>query len=75
MFVERGKVTHIEGYDPYSYYGSSDAVRRSLYIDDVLYTISSGSIISSDLSDLDNRLGEVVLPGDGNRHVYPVMAE
>ena len=74
-FVERGTVTHSEGYDPYSYYGSSDAVRRSLYIDDVLYTISPGSIISSDLSDLDNRLGEVVLPGDGNRHVYPVMAE
>lgn len=74
-FVERGTVTHSEGYDPYSYYGSSDAVRRSLYIDDVLYTISSGSIISSDLSDLEKRLGEVVLPGDGYRYVYPVMAE
>jgi inhibitor of cysteine peptidase len=73
-FVERGTVTHSEGGDPYSYYGSSDAVRRSLYIDDVLYTISSRSIIASNLSDLNDRLGEVELPGGGTyRDGYPML--
>ena len=72
-FVKRGTVTHSEGGEPYSYYGSSDAVRRSLYIDDVLYTISSKSIIASDLMDLNDRLGEVELPGSRYQDWYPPM--
>ena len=75
-FVKKGTVTHHVGGEPYYYYGSSDAVRRSLYIEDILYTISSKSIILSDLGDLTEKVNEVDLPGGSvYRDVYPMMVE
>jgi inhibitor of cysteine peptidase len=53
----KGKITHIE--DPtyleqgYYYYYSPFSVERSLYIDNVLYTISNAKIQMNDLENLD----------------------
>jgi len=68
----RGKITHVENItDPeqgYYYYYSPFAVERSLYIDDVLYTISQAKIKMNNLENLDY-INEVKLPvesGDGS---------
>lgn len=52
------------------YYGSSDTVRRSLYLDNVLYTISSSKVVMTSLDDYSN-LGTLALPYE--RDEYPVM--
>jgi uncharacterized secreted protein with C-terminal beta-propeller domain len=68
----RGKITHIENIaDPgqgYYYYYSPFAVERTLYIGDVLYTISEAKIKMNSLENLDY-INEVKLPvesGDGS---------
>ncbi len=48
--------------------GSSDKVRRSLYIGSVLYTISGQKIVMSDLGDLGKPIGEVALST-----YYPIL--
>ena len=53
-FVLKGTVTH---YD--NYYGPQNPVKRSLYIDQTLYTMSEGKIVMSDLAHSLNRLNEV----------------
>jgi inhibitor of cysteine peptidase len=58
----KGTVEH--GDDSGGYYGS-DAVRRSLYIGNFLYTISTKKIVMSDLNDLGRPIGEIYLPGQG----------
>jgi len=61
----RGRVTHID--DPQAFlksgywFESELSVERSLYIDDVLYTISGGMIKMNDLTDL-SEVGRVELP-------------
>ena len=61
----RGRITHVENItDPeqgYYYYYSPFAVERSLYIDDVLYTISEAKIMMNNLENLDY-ISEVALP-------------
>ena len=59
----RGRITHIEDIaDPeYYYYYSPFAVERSLYIEDVLYTISQAKIKMNSLEDL-AYINEVELP-------------
>jgi inhibitor of cysteine peptidase len=74
-FIKKGTVTHRTNPDAYYYWNSPDAVKRSLYIGNVLYTISSGSVIMTDLNDLSNRLNEVDLPDDCGMGVYPMMVE
>jgi uncharacterized secreted protein with C-terminal beta-propeller domain len=63
--AEKGKITHVENIaDPeqeYYYYYSPFAVERSLYIDDVLYTISQAKIKMNSLDNLDY-INEVELP-------------
>jgi len=52
----RGGITHYEdGFDVdnYRYYDALNDVKRSLYIDDVLYTISNGKMKMNDLDTLD----------------------
>ena len=71
-FTIRGKVTHSADEGPYYYWDSPSSVRRSLYMDDVLYTVSSRSIIMSDLKDLKEQLNEVKLPYEGYGGVYPM---
>ena len=58
-FVLKGKVTHEEKQqDPYYY---APGIRRSLYLDDTLYTISDKKIKANDLSDMDE-IKEIDLP-------------
>lgn len=58
----KGKIAHEsnDSGDQY-WYGGGDYVRRSLYIDSVLYTVSNSKIKANALSDL-NFVGEVKLP-------------
>jgi uncharacterized secreted protein with C-terminal beta-propeller domain len=57
-FALKGRITHMDGTGEmengygYGYYGSSDAVRRSLYIGDYLYTVSEARIKANSLGDL-----------------------
>ena len=73
-FSLRGKVTHNEGdEDQWWYYGSPSAVRRSLYMDDVLYTLSSKLIRMNDLESMDD-LGEIKLPyEEPQQYPYPIL--
>jgi len=61
----RGKITHVENITSpeqgYYYYYSPFAVERSLYIDNVLYTISQAKIKMNSLENLDY-INEVELP-------------
>jgi uncharacterized secreted protein with C-terminal beta-propeller domain len=60
----RGRITHIDGLsEPEQgyYYYSPFSVERSLYIEDVLYTISDAKIKMNDLENLDY-INEVELP-------------
>ncbi|MBI2101684.1 beta-propeller domain-containing protein [Candidatus Woesearchaeota archaeon] len=72
-FEVKGKITHNEGDEQqdYYYYGSPNAVRRSLYMDEVLYTISMGKIKANDLNDIANEIKEVKLPYEKQRYDYP----
>lgn len=74
-FIKKGTITHQMNADAYSYWYSPDTVKRSLYIGNVLYTVSSGSIIMTDLNDLSNRLNEVDLPDTCSPGVYPMRVE
>jgi uncharacterized secreted protein with C-terminal beta-propeller domain len=61
----RGKITHVDNVTDleqgYYYYYSPFAVERSLYIDNVLYTISQAKIKMNNLENLDY-INEVELP-------------
>ncbi|MEK6846736.1 MAG: beta-propeller domain-containing protein [Nanoarchaeota archaeon] len=65
----RGKISHDESTDGSYYYNSY--VRRSLYLDDVLYTISDKKIKANDLNTLDN-IKSLVLPVE-EIEVQPVV--
>ena len=64
--VFRGGITHLEGLDPMSdgYWGPY-SVRRSLYIEDVLYTISDGKVKMNSLQDL-TEINAVELPSQNS---------
>jgi inhibitor of cysteine peptidase len=68
-----GKVSHIDGYDEnyYSWWNSQYAVRRSLFMDDVLYTVSNALVKANSLSSLAD-IREVELPHDNYGYPYPV---
>ena len=71
-FVLRGTVQHGYGDTGYYYYGSSASeVKRSLYIGDVLYTMSSKQIKANPLEDINTTIATIPLPpGDV---LYPVV--
>jgi uncharacterized secreted protein with C-terminal beta-propeller domain len=72
-FTLRGTVEHGTGSDRYYYYGSSaNEVKRSLYIGDVLYTLSSKKILANSLSNINSTIATISLP-DGDDVLYPVM--
>jgi hypothetical protein len=72
-FTLRGTVEHGTGSDRYYYYGSSaNEVKRSLYIGDVLYTLSSKKILANSLANINNTIATISLPG-GDDVLYPVM--
>ena len=62
-FKVKGKISHNEGDEEkgYYYYGSPNSVRRALYMDDVLYTISAAKIEMNDISTVE-KINEVELP-------------
>jgi uncharacterized secreted protein with C-terminal beta-propeller domain len=72
-FVLRGTVEHGTGSDQYYWYGSStNEVKRSLYIDNVLYTLSSRKILANSLSDINTTIATINLQG-GDDVLYPPM--
>ncbi|MGA2912502.1 MAG: beta-propeller domain-containing protein [Methanoregula sp.] len=71
-FTLRGTVQHGTGDNGYYYYGSSTSdVKRSLYIGNVLYTMSSKQIKANSLDDLNTTIATIPLPGAGEVY-YPV---
>ncbi|MDD1680049.1 MAG: beta-propeller domain-containing protein [Methanoregula sp.] len=72
-FVLRGTVEHGTGSNTYYWYGSSqNEVKRSLYIGDVLYTLSTKKILANSLSNINTTITTINLPG-GDDVLYPVM--
>jgi inhibitor of cysteine peptidase len=70
-FGLKGKVTHAQDdEDQNSWYGTPSAVRRSLYMDDTLYTISDSKIVANDLSDV-REISSVKLPYEKPDYGYP----
>ncbi len=66
----KGKVVHFDGRSDYYY---SQQVRRSLYIEDVLYILSPRKVIMTDLEDL-SKLGEITpLYKQDEPYPYPVI--
>jgi len=61
-FTLRGKVRHIRGDTSGDSYWWTGAVMRSLYIDDILYTVSRDLVVASRLSDLKEPVAEIDLP-------------
>jgi inhibitor of cysteine peptidase len=68
-FTLKGKVTHSAEDTSGSYWGARDAVKRSLYIGDDLYTLSSSGIIVTSLPTM-NPVREIPLPAGG--YDYPL---
>ena len=72
-FVLKGTVEHGTGSDRSYWYGSSqNEVKRSLYIGDVLYTLSTKKILANSLSNINTTITTINLPG-GDDVLYPVM--
>jgi inhibitor of cysteine peptidase len=74
-FTLRGTVQHGTGDNGYYYYGGSTSdVKRSLYIGNVLYTMSPKQIKANSLDDINTTLATIPLPGVGDIY-YPVPME
>jgi inhibitor of cysteine peptidase len=72
-FTLRGTVQHGTGTNGYYYYGGSTSdVKRSLYIGNVLYTMSSKQIKANSLDDINTTIATIPLPGVGDVY-YPQM--
>jgi uncharacterized secreted protein with C-terminal beta-propeller domain len=72
-FTLRGTVEHGTGSDRYYSYGSSqNEVKRSLYIGDVLYTLSPKQIKANSLAAINTTISTIPLPGSGDV-LYPPM--
>ena len=66
-----GTVQHGTGDNGYYYYGSSTSdVKRSLYIGNVLYTMSAKQIKANSLDDINTTIATIPLPGTGDVY-YP----
>jgi len=65
----KGKIDHKPNDDKEGYYYSPSAVKRALYMDDVLYTISSSFIKANDLNDLE-LINDIVL---SDLEDYPIV--
>ncbi len=72
-FVLRGTVEHGTAGNGYYWYGSSqNEVKRSLYIGDTLYTLSSAKILANPLSQINTTIATITLEGN-NEVLYPEM--
>jgi len=70
-FTLRGTVEHGADNSTYWYGSSQNEVKRSLYIDNVLYTLSSKKILANPLSDINTTVATINLPGAGDDVLYP----
>jgi hypothetical protein len=70
-FVLKGTVEHSTGAG-YSWYGSPNEVKRSLYIGDTLYTLSQKQILATSLSKINTTVATIKLPGGGDV-LYPEL--
>jgi uncharacterized secreted protein with C-terminal beta-propeller domain len=67
-FKLKGRVSHLDDYEEDMYYWNSPgAVRRSMYMDDVLYTVSAQKIKMNDLDNL-TAINNIDLPFDKNMY-------
>lgn len=67
-FKSRGKISHFDDFEEqYYYWGSPAAVRRSLFMDDVLYTISARKVMMNDLKDI-GEINSIDLPFSKSLH-------
>ncbi|MDD1718425.1 MAG: beta-propeller domain-containing protein [Methanoregulaceae archaeon] len=74
-FALKGTVQHGAGDSGYYYYGSSNSeVKRSLYIGNVLYTMSTKQIKANPLDNINTTIATVPLPGFGDV-LYPEVKE
>lgn len=76
---ERGRITHVTSEEEMNrgyYYGSESIVRRSLFMDDVLYTLSSKVFKANNLNDL-TEVSKLDLPyfSSNNYYDYPMMVK
>jgi inhibitor of cysteine peptidase len=72
-FVLRGTVEHGTGDSGYYWYGSSkNEVKRSLYIGDTLYTLSSAKILANPLDQINKTVATITLDGK-DEVLYPPM--
>ena len=69
-FALKGKIAHEYNVTQNDYYQSQDAVRRALYMDDALYTVSDGEIKATGLATMEE-ISNVKLPV--NPPVYYIM--
>ncbi|MFA4877113.1 MAG: beta-propeller domain-containing protein [Methanoregula sp.] len=72
-FVLRGTIEHGTGGSGYYFYGSSqNEVKRSLYIGDMLYTLSTKKILANPLDRINTTVATIVLNGK-DEVLYPPM--
>ncbi len=73
-FAVKGTITHNEGDEKqdWYWYGSPNAVRRSLFMDGVLYTVSDKKIKANDLNNINTEIKTVDLPYEQDNYPYPV---
>ncbi|NJD51711.1 MAG: copper amine oxidase [Candidatus Methanoperedens sp.] len=65
-FKLKGKISHFDDFEEqYYYWNSPGAVRRSLFMDDVLYTISARKVMMNDLKDISG-INSIDLPFSKN---------
>ena len=75
-FDLRGTVKHGSAEGGYYWYGSSaNEVKRSLYIGNDLYTISSAKIVASDLNNVNTTIKTIDLPGGPDYRDVPLPME
>ncbi len=69
-FKLKGKISHLDDYEEEMYYWNSpSAVRRSMYMDDVLYTVSARKILMNELKNM-SKINSVDLPFEKQYYEY-----
>ncbi|MBN1431711.1 MAG: beta-propeller domain-containing protein [Methanomicrobiaceae archaeon] len=69
-FTLKGKTVHSKDSETGYYYRTYDHVKRSLFMDDILYTISDSKIVAARLNNPDETISEVELPGSQEYPYY-----
>jgi len=67
---KKGTITHEDSEDDKYYWRSPSAVRRSLYMDNILYTISAKKIKANNIEDIDEEIVDIDLPFEGNNYYW-----